>query len=211
MKWIPLKADEKDGGFFAGMNWEYSAVGYRFSESPEVLELRGIMGWRNEDWLFAVNPVWDWNVSPNFFSIDPEFTASFKLTHKVIEGLFAGIEYYGDIRAVAHIRPGTGGRAALRGRRCRYEALCLQLRRGLRLHPAGACLDDQGDHRGADRGNTEALNVAHLLKKGRDGPQLVSEAHERLYKATSDTRFVPWLRPPPFVNGIADVPAASGR
>jgi len=105
VKWIPLKADEKDGGFFAGMNWEYSTVGYRFSESPEVLELRGIMGWRNEDWLFAVNPVWDWNVSPNFFSIDPEFTASFKLTHKVVEGLFAGIEYYGDLGAVAHIAP----------------------------------------------------------------------------------------------------------
>jgi hypothetical protein len=23
LKWIPIKADEKEGGFFAGMNWEY--------------------------------------------------------------------------------------------------------------------------------------------------------------------------------------------
>ena len=37
--------------------------------------------------------------------IGPEFTASFKLTHKVIEGLFAGIEYYSDLGTVGHIAP----------------------------------------------------------------------------------------------------------
>jgi hypothetical protein len=41
------------------------------------------------------------NVSPDYFSIDPDFTASFKLTHEVIKGLFAGIEYYGDLGQIA--------------------------------------------------------------------------------------------------------------
>src|SRR5271165_3489724 len=90
LKWLPLQIDEKTGGWFAGMNWEYSTEGRQFSQSPRVLELRGIMGWKNEDWLFAVNPVWDWNLSTGYASFDADFTASFKLTHKVIEGLSAG-------------------------------------------------------------------------------------------------------------------------
>ncbi len=105
LKWLPLQIDEKTGGWFAGMNWEYSTQGRQFSQSPQVLELRGIIGWKNEDWLFAVNPVWDWNLSTGYLSFDADFTASLKITHKVIEGLSAGIEYYGDLGRFAHIAP----------------------------------------------------------------------------------------------------------
>jgi hypothetical protein len=39
------------------------------------------------------------SMSPDYQSQDAEFTASFKETHKVIEGLSAGIEYDGDLGA----------------------------------------------------------------------------------------------------------------
>jgi hypothetical protein len=86
--------DGKNGtGWFAGANWEYSLVGHEFSESRAVLELRGIAGFKAENWLFSMNPVFDWNMSQGYRDIDPEFTASFKLTHKIIDGLYGGIEY----------------------------------------------------------------------------------------------------------------------
>ncbi len=62
LKWLPLQPDEKSGGWFAGSNWEYSLVGRQFSQSREVLELRSIGGYKGEDWLLAINPIFDWNL-----------------------------------------------------------------------------------------------------------------------------------------------------
>ncbi len=47
--------------------------------------------------------MWDWNLSTGYLSFDADFTASFKVSHKVFEGLSAGVEYYGDLGRFAHI------------------------------------------------------------------------------------------------------------
>jgi|SRR5208337_3938035 len=102
MKWIPFHSEDT-GGFFAGANVEYSNVGYRFSQSPDGLELRLIDGYRSKDWLIAVNPIFDWGLSGDAASGDPEFTAALKITRKVANGLSAGIEYYGDLGKLNHL------------------------------------------------------------------------------------------------------------
>ncbi len=104
LKWLPLHPDE-NGGWFGGANWELATVPPRFEQAKDVLELRGIVGYKADDWIFVVNPVFDWNLGNGLGSPDPEFTASFKYTHKVVEGLSAGIEYYGDIGKLAHASP----------------------------------------------------------------------------------------------------------
>jgi hypothetical protein len=104
LKWLPLHPDDH-GGWFAGTNWEYSRVGQRFSQSQSVLELRTIAGYKADDWIFVINPVFDWSLSNGLASPDPDFTASFKFTHKVAEGLSAGVEYYGDIGKLGHVSP----------------------------------------------------------------------------------------------------------
>jgi hypothetical protein len=103
LKWLPLQPGGNDNtGWFAGTNWEYSLGGHEFSQSRAVLELRVIAGYKAGDWLFSMNPVFDWNMSEGYRDIDPDFTASFKLTHKIVDGLFGGIEYYGDIGKLVH-------------------------------------------------------------------------------------------------------------
>jgi len=96
VKWLPVHPED-NGGFFAGANVEYSIVGERFSQSPDGLELRLIGGYHSENWLIAVNPIFDWGLSGDAASGDPEFTTDFKVTRKVAEGISAGIEYYGDL------------------------------------------------------------------------------------------------------------------
>ncbi|MGO9486315.1 MAG: hypothetical protein ACLPX9_17350 [Rhodomicrobium sp.] len=102
VKWLPIHPDD-NGGLFAGANIEFSVVGERFSQSPEGLELRLIDGYRSKDWLIAVNPIFDWGLSGEAASSDPEFTAAIKITRKVAEGISAGIEYYGDLGQLGHI------------------------------------------------------------------------------------------------------------
>jgi hypothetical protein len=102
VKWLPIHPDDH-GGFFAGANVEYSVVGRRFAQSPEGLELRLFDGYRSKDWLIAVNPIFDWDFTGEAAGIDPEFTAAFKITRKVAEGISVGIEYYGDLGKFAHI------------------------------------------------------------------------------------------------------------
>ena len=96
MKWLPVHPEEH-GGLFAGANVEFSSVGQRFSQSPEGLELRLFDGYRSNDWLIAVNPIFDWGLSGTPAGAAPDFTAAVKITRKVAEGISAGIEYYGDI------------------------------------------------------------------------------------------------------------------
>ncbi len=104
VKWLPVHPEDNDG-FFAGANVEYSNVGYRFSQSPDGLELRGIGGYHAGGWLIAFNPIFDWGLSGDAASGDPVFTAALKVTREISKGLSAGIEYYGELGQLAHIAP----------------------------------------------------------------------------------------------------------
>ena len=92
-KWLPLKAGP-DGGWFAGINTELGQLKQPFSESARALEVRTILGWKNNDWLLATNPIFGWDVSPGHMHRTPDFTLAVKAARRVSASSSLGLEYY---------------------------------------------------------------------------------------------------------------------
>lgn len=105
LKWIPLKQPHQEAGFFAGLNGEWSDVAYRYEAARRGLELRPIWGWRNAEWLLAVNPVLDLALAGPQRSQPPSFQPQGKVARTVAPGLAAGIEYYTDLGAISGTAP----------------------------------------------------------------------------------------------------------
>jgi hypothetical protein len=103
LKWVPLKPAEGAAGWFAGVNGELSQVAPRYEASRRGFELRPILGWHDEDWLWAVNPVLDFGLSRPDRSQPPEFQPSIKVARTVARGLQAGVEYYTDLGPWGHL------------------------------------------------------------------------------------------------------------
>lgn len=111
LKWVPLKADEKKGGFFAGANGELANTDSKFEAWRHNFELRIMSGWRNEDWLIAFNPVFNWALSksqqPEIRPRNPQFEQSWKVSRTVAKGVGAGFEYYNEMGPLSHFDPGS--------------------------------------------------------------------------------------------------------
>jgi hypothetical protein len=105
LKWLPVRPMEDAEGWFLGANAELSRVGYKFSESPWTTELRPIVGYKGKDWLFAFNPILDWDLSNGLASWDPTFVPSLKLNLEVWKGIALGAEYYSEMGKLGHIEP----------------------------------------------------------------------------------------------------------
>lgn len=93
LKWLPLQAAES-GGFFGGINVELSQVKPQFSQSAKSVEMRNILGWKNSQWLVAVNPIFGWDLSPGYTHHSPEFTLATKVSRSVTDSVALGFEYY---------------------------------------------------------------------------------------------------------------------
>lgn len=105
LKWLPLQANEESGGAFLGANIEVSDVAPRFLGARFNSELRLIGGYRNEDWLAAVNPTYDWALSAGSPQPSPQFNLGYKLARTVTEGIALGAEYYNDKGLWLHFDP----------------------------------------------------------------------------------------------------------
>lgn len=104
LKWLPIRADTH-GGWFLGVNTELSRLQQRFSESRNSLEVRGMLGWRGERWLVAVNPLLGWSLSPGYRGQSPDFSIATKVARTLRPGLAAGFEYYADAGTLARLLP----------------------------------------------------------------------------------------------------------
>jgi len=99
LKWLPIKGGEINGGWFAGANGELSNIASRFEPSRHNFELRMMGGYRNKDWLVAVNPVFGWALSSSQEvpkARNPGFDLGYKVSRTVAEGIGLGIEYYNE-------------------------------------------------------------------------------------------------------------------
>jgi hypothetical protein len=105
LKWLPLRPKDGGEGWFLGANSELSRVGYTFSESPWTTELRPIVGYKGREWLFAFNPILDWDLSDGLQSWEPTFVPSVKLNREVVKGIALGAEWYSDLGKIAHLEP----------------------------------------------------------------------------------------------------------
>lgn len=90
-------ADQKS--FFYGINFEYDYTTPRFSQTRFAMEIRPIIGWRNPQWEFIVNPI----VDLGFGKLgDVDFVPAARLARKINDDLTLGMEYYTDLG-----RPGS--------------------------------------------------------------------------------------------------------
>jgi len=91
--------DAAKKNFFYGLNFEYDYTAPRFSQTRFAMEIRPIIGWRNPQWEFIINPIFDLG----FGTLgDVNFVPAARLARKLGEDLFLGVEYYSDLG-----RPGS--------------------------------------------------------------------------------------------------------
>src|SRR5229473_8459280 len=85
--------------FFYGVNFEFSNTTPKFSQTRFVLEIRPIIGIRNADYEFIVNPIVDVGFGKNG---EAEFAPAARLARKLGPDLFVGLEYYADFGEIGN-------------------------------------------------------------------------------------------------------------
>jgi hypothetical protein len=85
--------------FFYGVNFEFSNTMPRFSQSRFGLEIRPIIGVRNADWEFIVNPIVD--VSFGKYG-EADFAPAARLARKLAPDTYVGLEYYADFGEIGN-------------------------------------------------------------------------------------------------------------
>lgn len=102
LKYIaPRQSDEN---MFYGLNVELGRDTRRTSDSISAMEIRPIMGYRDEQWLVSFNPILTLGLAANV-SHQPQFEPALKLTHRIGQGLRGGLEYYGSYGSFSHLLP----------------------------------------------------------------------------------------------------------
>jgi len=100
-------APREDGArFFWGLNGEFGRPARRISESASTFELRPIVGYRDQAWLLAFNPILDTDLSANV-SHAPNFEPALKVARKTGAGAYAGFEYYGEYGPAHRLLPAS--------------------------------------------------------------------------------------------------------
>jgi hypothetical protein len=80
--------------FFYGVNFEFSNETPPFSQSRFSMEIRPILGVRNDEYEFIVNPIVDVHFGKY---AEQRFAPAARAARKFGEDLFAGFEYYADL------------------------------------------------------------------------------------------------------------------
>lgn len=104
LKWLPLKPAEGTSGPFAGINWELSFVQQRFEQARRTTEIRPILGYRSDAWLFSFNPI----VTTDLAGQDKGvlmFAPAAKLSRSLSHGTALGAEYYSELGRLSHFAP----------------------------------------------------------------------------------------------------------
>jgi hypothetical protein len=94
--------DAAKRNFFYGVNFELGYTTAAFSQSRWGLEIRPIIGIRNSEWEFIVNPIVD--VTFGTFG-EADFAPAARLAYKLGNDLFIGVEYYTDLGKIGDFLP----------------------------------------------------------------------------------------------------------
>ena len=85
--------------FFYGVNFEFSNTMPRFSQSRFGMEIRPIIGVRNADWEFIVNPIVD--ISFGRYG-EADFTPAARVARRLAPDTYVGLEYYSDFGEIGN-------------------------------------------------------------------------------------------------------------
>jgi hypothetical protein len=96
---VPHAADRN---FFYGINFEFAYGTPRFDQSLFNIEMRPIIGWRNKEWEFIINPIVDFATGRYG---EADFVPAVRLARKLGEDFYIGAEYYGDYGKIGNFLP----------------------------------------------------------------------------------------------------------
>jgi len=94
--------DAAKRNFFYGVNFELGYEMPQFSPTQWNLEIRPIIGVRNSEWEFIVNPIVDVGFGP---AGEADFAPALRLARNLGEDRFIGLEYYGDFGKIGDFLP----------------------------------------------------------------------------------------------------------
>jgi hypothetical protein len=88
--------------FFYGVNFELGYEMPKFSQTRWGLEIRPIIGVRNDSYEFIVNPIVDVGLGRNG---QADFAPAARLARKFDNDVYAGFEYYSDFGEIGDFKP----------------------------------------------------------------------------------------------------------
>src|ERR1700692_728494 len=94
--------DAAKRSFFYGVNFELGYEMPRFSSTPWGLEIRPIIGVRNAQWEFIVNPIVDLSFGSGG---EADFAPALRLARNLGNDWYVGLEYYGDFGKIGDFLP----------------------------------------------------------------------------------------------------------
>jgi len=94
--------DAAKRNFFYGINFELSYEMTRFASKPWGLEIRPIIGVRNSEWEFIVNPIVDLSFGSGG---EADFAPAVRLARNLGEDRYVGLEYYADFGKIGDFLP----------------------------------------------------------------------------------------------------------
>jgi hypothetical protein len=94
--------DAAKRNFFYGVNFELGYEMPRFASNPWGLEIRPIVGVRNAQWEFIVNPIVDLSFGSGG---EADFAPALRLARNLGNDWFVGLEYYGDYGKIGDFLP----------------------------------------------------------------------------------------------------------
>ena len=97
-----VSPDAGKRNFFYGVNFEFSYETPRFAQTRYALEIRPIIGVRNKEWEFIVNPIVDVGIGKLG---EADFAPAARLARNLGEDRFIGIEYYSNLGQIGKFLP----------------------------------------------------------------------------------------------------------
>src|ERR1700730_6902133 len=94
---VSPNAGQRD--FFYGVNFEFSNTTPKFSQTRFTMEIRPIIGVRNADYEFIVNPIVDIGFGKYG---EADFAPAARVARKLDPDLFVGLEYYADFGEIGN-------------------------------------------------------------------------------------------------------------
>ena len=104
LKYLPLRPGDGGTGMFAGINFEVAFVQERFEQSGRTAEIRPIIGYRGEKWLFSFNPILATDLAGGSQGVFT-FAPAFKVSRRAWPGMALGAEYYMDMGELSNFAP----------------------------------------------------------------------------------------------------------
>jgi hypothetical protein len=94
---VSPNADQRN--FFYGINFEFSNTTPKFAQTRFAMEIRPIIGVRNADYEFIVNPI----VDAGFGKLGQlDFVPAARLARKLAQDTYIGLEYYADFGEIGN-------------------------------------------------------------------------------------------------------------